>query len=718
MHISINHAILASLTAVLGIATSACSEEKFQEIPDRNELYDRAFIKEFGTPHPDHDWTMATTAGLRVISPKTVNLQVYAEIDDKLYIFANIPGYHGDNAVPVTIPKGIDRLIVVADGIEYHCSPSATLDLSTATLSRGSRDMTIRDPNKKGEYFSITPNSGRTKYITLNLEENPELNQILEDPYNSPYLVTTSSESDWYGGPLMPNVSNLYSPHFSEAQSFDLCWLCVRPRDPSYKNDIYTYLCASTNPFAMQPDTTLQLAFGTSILTSTDNVNWDYNREPSIENGPYVKFSWSNIDINVSQDIYLSFAVRANYSSTRSYTNSRYNYTKWDSEFYDATIKDMNTSYCSTLFYKEVPIKWTRDDETRDDEVAVYAIYYAPHNAAEQRPEKPHIYLLEHHSYGYVQWYQPFYETKDASPYRWRILAEDLGGSYDWDFNDLVVDFTDVITRYVPDYIPDSFIPEETPEGWYYDKENNKYYHVPPYSTLYPKFNDTDLDESLLVREITVTPLASGGTLPIYLGWRGKASASGGPADPDMLLSEYIKTGAEPNMQDGEFIIGCEMHKWLGGTSTGVPINVGEWKTHSGKTTRFYIPANDYPATGGHMPCSSLGFFVIVDPDNTLGADTSAYFDPTAPENDGKPGLTPVNIGNWQDGYTVEMPRVDASSKIPQMFVGINDIFWARESISYADVNPLFMDFVKDPTKIVPTWMMHGNTDTYVKYRK
>ena len=117
------------------------------------------------------------------------------------------------------------------------------------------------------------------------------------------------------------------------------------------------------------------------------------------------------------------------------------------------------------------------------------------------------------------------------------------------------------------------------------------------------------------------------------------------------------------------------------------------------------------------MPCSSLGFFVIVDPDKTLGVDTSAYFDPTAPENDGKPGLTPVNIDSWQDGYTVEMPRVDASSKIPQMFVGINTV-WARESISYADVNPLFMDFVKDPTKVGTSWLMLRNTDTYVKYRK
>ena len=214
MHITINHAILASMTVAFGFAVTACSEDKFQEMPDRNELYDRAFIKEFGSPHPDHDWTMATTAGLRVISPKAVNLQVYAEIDENLYIFADIPGFQGDNAVPVTIPKGIDQLIVVADGTEYPCSPSATLDLSTATPSRGGRDITIRDPNKKGEYFSITPNPGRTKYITLNLEENPELNQILEDPYNSPYLQTTSVSNDWYGGPLMPNVSNLYSPSF------------------------------------------------------------------------------------------------------------------------------------------------------------------------------------------------------------------------------------------------------------------------------------------------------------------------------------------------------------------------------------------------------------------------------------------------------------------------------------------------------------------------
>lgn len=705
MHITINHAILASMTVAFGFAVTVCSEDKFQEMPDRNELYDRAFIKEFGSPHPDHDWTMATTAGLRVISPKAVNLQVYAEIDENLYIFADIPGFQGDNAVPVTIPKGIDQLIVVADGTEYPCSPSATLDLSTATPSRGGRDITIRDPNKKGEYFSITPNPGRTKYITLNLEENPELNQILEDPYNSPYLQTTSVSNDWYGGPLMPNVSNLYSPLFSEAQSFDLCWFCVRPREAVYKNDITTYLCASTDPFAMQPDSTLRISVGTSIKTSSDNVNWVDNREPSIESGPYVKFDWMNFDIDVSKEIYLSFAINHTSSSgLKSYTNSRYNYPGWDTRFYDATIKDMNTSYCSTLFYKEVPIKWTRDGETSEDEVAVYAMYYGPHNAAEQRSEKPQVYLLEHHSYGYVQWNQPFYEPKKASTYPWRIYTEDLGGSYDWDFNDLIVEFSDIITRYEPDYIPDSFIPDETHEGYYHDKENDKHYYVPPYSTLYPKFNDTDLDGSLLVREITVTPLASGGTLPIYLGWKGKASASGGPADPDMLLSEYIKSGPVSTMQDGEFIVGCEMHKWLGGSSTGVPINVGEYQTHHGKTAKFYIPANDYPAHDGWEP-TSLGFFAIVDPDNTLGADTSANFDPGTPENDGKPGLTPVNIDNWQDGYTVEMPRVDASSKIPQMFVTVCSGPWAREGISIALANNNFYKYVQNPSQLSPNWI-------------
>lgn len=722
MRITTNFMLLASVLTAGALAT-ACSEEKFQETPDRDEIYAREFIKEFGAPDPDHDWTMATTAGLRVNAPDPVSLQVYAEIDGKLYIFADIPGYKGENAVPVTIPKGTEELIVVADGAEYRCSPSATLDLSTAQPTRGSRatHITVRDPNKVNGDFNITVDNSETGYVTFNLDENPALKKILDDPYNSEYLKSGSDNGWWLGGPLMPNASNHYNSSWSEAQSFDVYPLYVNDRqgntDVPY---VGLRLCMTSDKFAKKYDGeryTLASTSGFGIYTSTNGTDWERNCMPSPDKGPYVKISCISVDIDLSNELYMSYEIDSQFSPNQSHSYSWFNYNSWGNNFYDAQIKDMNQCYCTTLFYKEVPVKWTIDGKTMDDEVAMYAMYHAPKSPADKRPEKPDVFFMEHHGYGFVQWDQEFEKPKTATTYRWRLFAEDLGGSHDWDFNDLVVEFSDVITRYIPDPVPDNFTPTGESAGSHdiYIDNDGLEWLVAPYSQLYPKFTDPKLNEDMMMRKITVTPLASGGTLPIYLAWRGKISSSPFTFTPDMLLSEYINSHKSPEFQDGDFIIGCEMHRWLGGPSHHTPLNVGERKTHSGKVVTFYIPCNDYPAHGGWQPASSLGFIVIVDPKDNLGVDTTENFNPQSDNNvNDKHGITPVNIENWQSGYTVELPRIDATSKVPQMFVLTQDLKWTKEGMSMGDAYSGFKYFA-EYHNAAPSWSIGRKDDLLVK---
>lgn len=718
MRITTNYMLLASVLTAGALAT-ACSEEKFQETPDRDEIYAREFIKEFGAPDPDHDWTMATTAGLRVNAPDPVSLQVYAEIDGKLYIFADIPGYKGENAVPVTIPKGTEELIVVADGKEYRCSPSATLDLTTAQPARGSRatHITVRDPNKKGGDFIITVDNSETSYVTFNLDENPAIKKILDDPYNSEYLRQGSDNHYWLGGPLMPNASNHYCPALSKAQSFNVYPLYINDHEGNTETPhVSLRLCMTDDKKAKDYDGTLHTlasSSGFGLYTSTNGSDWKRNCMPSSDNGTYVKSSCISIDIDVSHELYMSYEIDSQFSNNQSHSYSWFNYNTWGNNFYNAPIKDMNTCYCTTLFYKEVPVKWSvNGGNTVETEVAMYAMYLAPTSPADERPKKPDVFFMEHHGYGFVQWDQEFEEPKATFIYKWKLLAEDLGGSHDWDFNDLVIMFTDIITNYTPNAVPESFKPSEEDEGIYFD-ENGEGWEIAPYSQLYPKFTDPKLSDDMIVRKITVTPLASGGTLPIYLAWRGKISSSPFAFTPDMLLSEYINNHKSPGFQDGDFIIGCEMHKWLGGSSHHTPLNVGERKTHSGKDVTFYIPCNDYPEYAGQAPASSLGFFVLVDPNGTLGVDTTENFNPQSVNGTDKSGFTPVDIENWHSGYTVEMPRIDASSKVPQMFV-LNNMRWPREGVNMGEAYPQFIQFVND-YHTPPIWAMGFNLDLIVK---
>lgn len=125
-------------------------------------------------------------------------------------------------------------------------------------------------------------------------------------------------------------------------------------------------------------------------------------------------------------------------------------------------------------------------------------------------------------------------KIRNREPYEWLIAAEDLGGTYDWDFNDAVFAVTAT-------HITDG-------------EDNNK-----------------------KTTEITVEPLASGGTLPIYVMFNG----------------EIIEVKNNPDAEVGEGIahyqIGGELHTWLNGYYRN-PINVTDDKqTNTGAPITFVV---------------------------------------------------------------------------------------------------------------------------------
>ncbi|MDE5689589.1 MAG: hypothetical protein K2I38_02700, partial [Duncaniella sp.] len=106
-------------------------------------------------------------------------------------------------------------------------------------------------------------------------------------------------------------------------------------------------------------------------------------------------------------------------------------------------------------------------------------------------------------------------EHPEPEVYKWLIAAEDLAGTYDWDFNDAVfaVSATSIV-----------------------DGDNN----------------------NACQTWITVEPLAAGGTLPIYVMFNG-----------DIVDEKGNNHGL------GHYHIGPELHRWLGGYYR-TPINVKE----------------------------------------------------------------------------------------------------------------------------------------------
>ncbi|MDE6110140.1 MAG: hypothetical protein K2F72_07655, partial [Muribaculaceae bacterium] len=132
-----------------------------------------------------------------------------------------------------------------------------------------------------------------------------------------------------------------------------------------------------------------------------------------------------------------------------------------------------------------------------------------------------------------------------TSTYKWKIAAEDLGATDDWDFNDAVFTFSDQIRD-----INTQNTQREAAQWGPRDAEP--------------------------VRVISVEPLAAGGTMPLYITYTGQIA--GVPYIPDGTNATANVMYSEANQKlkndikklkytEGTYIVGQEIHSWLNAES-------------------------------------------------------------------------------------------------------------------------------------------------------
>ncbi|MDE5904212.1 hypothetical protein, partial [Duncaniella sp.] len=221
-------------------------------------------------------------------------------------------------------------------------------------------------------------------------------------------------------------------------------------------------------------------------------------------------------------------------------------------------------------------------------------------------------------------------------PYQWLIAAEDLAGTYDWDFNDAV--FAVSATTIV-------------------DGEEN----------------------GAKKTRITVEPLAAGGTLPIYVMFNGTITDDQGDGN-----------GQELGL--GHYNIGPELHRWLGGyyrnpinvkepvaSATGTPLSFmvdGEWSLTDEYQDRPSWSQNDVKGMGG--------FYILVNPGNSLNYMQTAIsrFDVELLNDESHfHKVTPPSSFDKQDQVVVspEMLCIENSWCWPMEECGIHEVYFNFE---------------------------------------
>lgn len=718
--------IIGALAVAAGLA--ACTQDA-PEPPSQTEIYDRNFVKEFGVPAAGHSYATAVRAGLRVTTKTGGHVLVTAEVDGKEYRFANVNLTPGTHSLPVTLPAGVERLKVRSGRFSREAGIDDLVDLDELMGAPQGRGWDLSDQN---------PGTSVSLGFSLNDDEAPVLTFRPEDflnEYFAAHPVGQESTDFWYmgcdtgDGTIDPYISDDIHVYFGEtglgatdfrkdAQGmwgfgdleymiFPLWWRTDNAGNKDYRLKIMQYDVANngyvvpfndiegTAPFPALGYSTEEIAPADVLARKDAFVYDDGSFTQAYDPATARTVVTEGLKINFTHDPNDKTAVRMDlrsgegnscYSSTVPYWNS----IVWGKNYFDVSLKHLMYATVSTM---QLPLSGrnfevlnyrvnTNDGHTDPrycDMPIMVGFSSAPTRGGDTSPrDYTNLILLVLPTHGL----QLFYNIDDVpEPYPWTLAAEDLGATDDWDFNDVVLHFYEEITDVNA------------------VNRNNSV----------TMWNATAGAEA--VRVFTVEPLATGGTLPIYVTFTGRVGAVGDllPDWGDEMLSEVNARilAARNNYTEGTFILGTEVHKWLGAPDHKTFVNVGAKRqpTRAAKVTfavdpyqDFYVGSGYYNddygmgAYGSPVNVPLYGFALLVDRENRLQID--------ARDSGGLAHMPQLTMG--QDTYMIGRPDENGSIA-PQLLMMGGDWQWPTERTKISDAYPQFNTWITSPTS-APWW--------------
>ena len=713
--------------AAIAASFGSCSQEPIVTIDPVVEEYTRNFIKEFGIPAQGHDFAMATSAGLRVKTDKGAHVTVTAEIDGKNYLFADLDVPAGTHALPVTIPSSVTTLKVSTGLQTFEVGVNDIVDIDADVPSSRGWDVDASDP------IIITENEDGDPILVFSPED------FLKE-YLQTHPVGEESTNKWYAGKDMgdgsinPNPGDEFQIYYGETGLgatqitedpktgkkiyssleyliFPVWWHENRNGYKNYKLKLVDYNKANNGnvvPFCditntITPFPSLGYSFEDmapdKVLDNKDSFHYDdgsfkqaYDPNTArtvVSKGLKVTMTADKKDkAALRLDLWCGPAESQSYSSSVPYWNRKV----WQDKFYDETLSELMFATVSTMRYTlpeqnfnvlNYPVSSDAGYSFSGFSKYPFLIGFtsSPEDYADTESIRDYtdLILLVLPTRGIELIYNI---NEPPEPFVWTMAVEDLGGTDDWDFNDVVFHFTDVIQNLNT-----------------VNRNNAVTYSSGPMAAE-------------AVRTISVWPVASGGTMPAYITFTGTVSDLSSiplPAWGDMMFSEANDNVyyALDKSTTGTFVVGTEVHRWLGASHYTQFVNVGGNRNGaSGEVVQFVIPydsnlkkyeddkGNDKYfdlAYGSFNNVPLYGFALLVDKENTL--QINAF-------NDIDHGMVLMeNLKMGEGTYMIGAPN-EKGSIVPQMLLiadGEGEWEWPTERTKISDAYPGFKDWIKYP---------------------
>lgn len=728
--------------AILAMASS-CSQDPILPIDSVREEYTHNFIREFGVPAPGHSYATAVRAGLKVTTKTGAYVRVTAVVDGKEYRFAQLTVPAGTHDLPVTIPAGVERLMIKTNMARQEVGINDLVDLDALGETPSSRGWNVTNTNDN--LLQITDDKVAAPMISFKpsdfLQAYFEAHPIGVESTDYRYIGSDAGDGRidpkldpdnidmWYGETALgstvedrirdENGNEVSRFKNTEYYIFPVWWRTNRYGTKDYKLALHQYdkmINTYRVPFNIKDvnkpeDSSIPfpyLGYSTEEIGKDDVLEnmskfqfddgsfsqaFDMDKAKTIiTTGMKVNFNLSDTpeEDNCGIAFYLNSTGPGN-ENMWSCTQPLRNRQKWGDKYYDQSISHLMYTTVSTMRYQLPEMYFNNlnfDIYGNDDEYAGYSkqpfligFTSAPDKEADRSPRDytDFIMLVIPTEMEFI------YNSGDLEdPYIWTLAAEDLGATDDWDFNDVVLHITDQI------------------EDLNTVNRNN----------IVTAYNGPK--KSHEVRVMTVEPVATGGTLPIYVTFSGKVNNIDLPEWGDewySVVNKRISDVLGSPYEEGTFIIGTEVHKWLNAPNHTTFVNVGSRRqaTHAQKITFAVDPDQDMLVGNGYMnwdygmgaygsadDTPLYGFALIVDRDNKLNIDTR--------ESGGFVSAPEIEIG--KDTYLIGRPSKDSTAAPQLLFIG-GDWQWPTERTKISDAYDQFNTWITAP-KTAPWWAYYG----------
>lgn len=699
------HIRYATLPVILSylLAFFGCTDEVPPISPE--EQYTRDFVKEFGVFKAE-SWSEARSGAVTVKTDRPTAVNVFAEIGGQRFIFASLGSVNGTQPIVINVPKSVREVIVQAGDSEYKTSLGSVLD-----LTRGGRAIADIDysPITSLDGFQVThePTKGQAVWqegrfvyrdylngklseggFRINNKSNFALNEGLI--YNSSFFCFNSSTSN----PWM--------------RIYPLYWKENKYGESDYLLGVYFYNENDPTHIEMHDLEGFDIRNGVVVASdfdswtvSTGSEAYDYK---SLENKgiPVVRMKGTRISFNKNPDrekypycigFYLKSGLKEGYTENKgrnfthiSFQNIAHNADFWRGNFWDVALKNCGFAYTGAALNSgsvSVSPMYKDGTQTPSGDSSLYALGFGsqPDGVDSDLSDCSDAIFLISMAQGATAVKPISHKGETFGLYPWYLAAEDLGATDDWDFNDLVVNIYDITTDLTRTYT-----------------SVNARYPTP----------------DIIGRRIIVEPRAAGGTMPIYLMYEGEVSRI--PTDDEPI------SALNANFTKGTYVIGTELHSWLGEPDWSKMLNTGQDDGHRGRAVSFCIPVakEGTPAFDVLAPPQDLGdnnqtmrgFWVLVDKEDKLYSELMNFeFDPTPLEDEytgsglhrrhaeTQYAFKPFS-GSLGDGvYRVDAPINDNKSIAPQMLMCHYNWMWCLERINIANAYTSFSAWIRGERK-------------------